>query len=107
MEKIIVYIVSDVRSGSTLLENIISRENDVFPVGELHSLGSYLRREGWGAEWQWRCSCGEEIEKCSFWKLVLLDFDSPFCELGINTEICDIGAGADDDKVIENLESIY
>lgn len=78
--KTILYIVSDVRSGSTLLENILSKSNEVVSVGELHHLDSHLHKGKWGSSWNWKCSCGESFDSCKFWTNVfkdmnVLDFD--------------------------------
>lgn len=78
--KTILYIVSDVRSGSTLLENILSKSNEVVSVGELHHLDSHLHKGKWGSSWNWKCSCGESFDSCKFWTKVfkdmnVLDFD--------------------------------
>lgn len=56
----IVYIVGSGRSGSTVVERVLSSSPDVFGVGEIHAL--------------WRlplnsllCSCGKRVPECSFW----------------------------------------
>lgn len=71
MNKKIIYIVSDVRSGSTLLENILSHSPNIISVGELHHLDSHINRGKWGKSWNWSCSCGKSIEECIFWTKVL------------------------------------
>jgi hypothetical protein len=38
----IIYIMSDNRSGSTLLENILSKSDECFSVGELAMLKGHL-----------------------------------------------------------------
>src|SRR5690606_36893435 len=70
-KKTIIYIMSDVRSGSTLLENILSNSPDIVSVGELHHLDSHLNKGKWGVTWDWKCSCGSEFSDCSFWSTVL------------------------------------
>ncbi len=63
--------MSDVRSGSTLLENILSNAPNTISVGELHHLDSHLYKGRWGKTWNWNCSCGKSITDCEFWKKVL------------------------------------
>lgn len=77
MKRTIVYIVSDVRSGSTLLENVLSKSSQVVSLGELHHLDSHLHKGKWGRTWNWSCSCGTSFDKCDFWQRV-------FTEMGIS-----------------------
>ncbi len=69
-EKTILYIVSDIRSGSTLLENILSKSNEVVSVGELHHLDSYIHKGQVGATSGWICTCGQSFTDCNFWNSV-------------------------------------
>jgi len=62
--------VSDSRSGSTLLENILSKSEDALSVGELHHLDSHYNKGQWGKTWGWKCSCGSSLKKCVFWNKV-------------------------------------
>lgn len=73
MSKKIIYIMSDVRSGSTLLQNILSKSNEIISVGELHNLDSHIHKGALGKTWGWKCSCGSEFENCNFWKNVFLN----------------------------------
>lgn len=63
--------MSDVRSGSTLLDNIFSNAPNTISVGELHHLDSHLYKGKWGKTWNWTCTCGKSIIDCEFWKKVL------------------------------------
>lgn len=74
----ILYIVSDVRSGSTVLENILSKSKDIISLGELHLLDSHIHKGKWGATWNWNCSCGKSFTTCEFWLSV-------YKELGIKS----------------------
>lgn len=67
----VIYIISDRRSGSTLLENILSRSSEVFSVGELAMLHGHILQKGPGDRWNWTCSCGEPVLQCTFWSPVL------------------------------------
>lgn len=62
--------MSDVRSGSTLLENILYSSNEFVTVGELHNLTNYLIKRKWGGGFNWKCSCGQNFEYCEFWSKI-------------------------------------
>lgn len=86
-KKTILFIVSDVRSGSTLLENILSKSKEVISVGELHHLDSHLHKGKWGVTWDWNCSCGKSFSDCEFWVKVFAKMNiSNFNEIE-NTQI--------------------
>lgn len=75
-QPLIVYIIGDVRSGSTLLDYLLSCHPDAFSVGELFHLHSYYKQDrGMGVLYDWKCSCGETIEECAFWSKVLRNVD--------------------------------
>jgi|GEM_PF-664832 len=69
----VIYVVSDRRSGSTLLENILSKSSQVTSVGELNTLKGHILKQGPGERWNWNCACGQPVLKCSFWSPVLKD----------------------------------
>ena len=69
--KTLIYIISDVRSGSTLLENILSNSPEIFSIGELHNLGGYLEKKGPGFKWNYNCSCGKDLYQCEFWSHII------------------------------------
>lgn len=65
MEKIkIIAIVGTDRSGSTLLDKIISSNKGMFSVGEVHRYPYYLSENH-------ECTCGRPFHDCEFWKSVL------------------------------------
>ena len=59
----IIYIVGYGRSGSTLLDHMLSRKAGVFGAGELTNLFDEKLQDG-------QCSCGEKISLCAFWSRV-------------------------------------
>lgn len=69
----VIYIISDRRSGSTLLENILSKSTETVSVGELAMLKGHIIKEGPGEIWNWNCSCGKPVLECPFWSVVLKD----------------------------------
>ena len=66
----IIYIMSNQRSGSTLIENILSKSPQIVSVGETYLLGGYIHKIGPGGTWDWNCSCGSSLEECDFWKKI-------------------------------------
>jgi len=71
MQKTIVYIISDQRSGSTLLEQVLSCSYNVNTVGELIHLHDYLKQSGVGWPRGWQCQCGEPVNTCQFWSDIM------------------------------------
>ena len=63
--------MSDTRSGSTLLQNILSSGPGMITVGELYHLDSFINKGLWGRTWDWQCTCGMPFPGCSFWSRVL------------------------------------
>lgn len=72
MKPKIIYIIGDNRSGSTLLDYLLSCHPKATSVGELHNLYEFYRKTGDTSNfWQHKCSCGEFVENCIYWKNVL------------------------------------
>ena len=63
--------MSDNRSGSTLLENILSKSDECFSVGELNMLKGHLLKNGPGEKWNWTCACGSPLDQCVFWSSIV------------------------------------
>ena len=75
--KKIIYIMADKRSGSTLLENILSKSDACFSVGELAMLKGHLIKKGFGERWNWNCSCGKPFTECGFWGSIVKKLYKP------------------------------
>lgn len=71
MESTVVYIIGDNRSGSTLLDYLLSFYNNSCSLGELHQLNNYFNKDGIGIERNWECSCNKQVDKCVFWSKIL------------------------------------
>jgi len=72
MQPLIIYIIADVRSGSTLLDYLLSCHPQVISVGEMHRLSDfYFKKSLLAKSWEYKCSCGEILNECSFWKNVV------------------------------------
>ena len=63
MKRALVYIHAASHSGSTLLARELARHPEVATVGELSGT-RYRARPGY------KCSCGRELELCTFWRQV-------------------------------------
>src|SRR5690606_37347969 len=74
------YIIGDNRSGSTLLDYLLSSHPDAVSVGELHHFYGHYYKKGIGKSWGWKCSCNEELKYCNFWSKILknIPFNSKF-----------------------------
>ncbi|KAA8981915.1 hypothetical protein [Halospina sp. K52047b] len=62
----IIFVLGAGGSGSSLLAALLHQQNGIFSVGELSALDVYIALDR-------KCSCGEPISECSFWKKVYLD----------------------------------
>jgi hypothetical protein len=64
----VVYICSDVRSGSTLLDMLLGRHSQLKSVGELHHLYDYLNGTYYRQKTKEdKCTCGKNLQECVFW----------------------------------------
>lgn len=61
-KKAIIYISSNGRSGSTILELLLNTFNENFTLGEINSIPWELKEE------RRVCGCGREPSKCTFWR---------------------------------------
>ncbi|MBM7622982.1 sulfotransferase [Sporohalobacter salinus] len=64
-KKTIIYIAGYGRSGSTLLERVLSSNKKLFGLGELTNFLDLIEEK------KSYCSCGEELKKCSFWSNII------------------------------------
>ena len=65
----ILFVLSDTRSGSTLLDQLLGAHPHVVSVGELHWLKAYVRKDRrlYDPVHPLVCTCGQEVESCPFW----------------------------------------
>ncbi|MDG4785122.1 sulfotransferase [Micromonospora sp. WMMD1102] len=70
----VVYITGWLRSGSTILGNVLNELPGVLHVGELHYLWQNgVLRHGTNS----LCGCGEQVETCPLWSSVVATLDAP------------------------------
>ena len=65
-----IYIVSDSRSGSTLLHHLLSLQTGVIGLGEVHRLETLVRTGE-------SCACGRSLQYCPFWNQIALHVGRP------------------------------
>ncbi len=71
MDYQLVYIVSDARSGSTLLDILLSKNPKIASVGELHWSHQYFNGNYFKDKINKNlCSCGKVVTECDFWEKV-------------------------------------
>ncbi|MEX2123307.1 MAG: sulfotransferase [Woeseia sp.] len=70
--KKIVYILSDNRSGSTLLDQLLGAHDRMVSLGEIHHLPAYVLQDRtlYNPAHPLDCSCGKPIGSCPFWSTV-------------------------------------
>lgn len=83
----ILYIASDVRSGSTLLDNLLGNHPDISGIGEVRHIYSFLHQGEYGSEVSWKCTCGKELASCPVWVQTKKNYEmntgQPFGEFDI------------------------
>lgn len=81
MEYSVIYIIGDVRSGSTLLDYLLSLHPEATSVGEMHRLSDFYYQKTLSANsWNYKCSCGCPVNECSFWQNIIdnINVEKPF-----------------------------
>jgi len=70
--KKVAFILSDTRSGSTLVDQLLAANQDVVTIGEIHWLAAYVKqdRNMYDPAHPLNCSCGDPVSRCSYWQSV-------------------------------------
>lgn len=65
----VVYICSDFRSGSTLLDQLLGSHHSIASVGEIYHLNAYVLRDRtqYDPAHELLCNCGLPVSECEFW----------------------------------------
>src|SRR5947208_1566130 len=72
----VVYICSDTRSGSTLLDMLLGRHHLLTSVGELHHLYNYINGNYYRQKTKEdTCACEKKILDCPFWNRVITEYN--------------------------------
>jgi hypothetical protein len=87
----IIYIVSEARSGSTLLDQLLGAHPDITTVGEIHHLVAYATqdRSRHDPVYALQCTCGEELPRCQFWSQVETSIGRPLGSLKLKPRFLD------------------
>lgn len=101
----IIYIMSNQRSGSTLIENILSKSSQIVSIGESYLLGGHIHKIGPGGAWDWNCSCGSSLEDCDFWRKVYRELKISKPNEIMNTKIL-YPKGEDKNLIIEENNKV-
>ena len=67
-----IFVLSDNRSGSTLVDQLLGAHPEICSVGELHWLDAYARQDRtiYDPVHPLVCMCGKTLDECSFWQSV-------------------------------------
>ena len=85
--KEILFILSDTRSGSTLLDQLLGAHPGIASVGELIWLRAYVREDRaiYDPAHPLKCSCGATVSDCAFWRQVAAVLGRPLDDLQLST----------------------
>ena len=85
MLKEVIYISSDERSGSTMLDLMIGNHSNITSLGEVHHLHAYAtrNRDIYNPGHPLVCMCGKQLIKCVFWTKVEKELGIPIKDLRI------------------------
>ena len=88
----VIYILSDNRSGSTLLDQLLGGHPDVVSLGEVHHLVAYVLKDRtlYDPVHELVCSCGKDIPACPFWSSVARRLHTPVSELRLKPRFLDV-----------------
>ena len=72
MTRQMAFVLSDMRSGSTLLDQLIGAHPDVMSLGELHWLPAYVTQDRsiYNPNHELVCTCGRSVNECELWSQV-------------------------------------
>lgn len=85
--RIAAFILSDVRSGSTLLDQCLGAHDDVVTLGEAHWLPAYVLhdRSRYNPTHDLVCACGLDVGECPFWRAVRKKLGRPLESLSLHS----------------------
>lgn len=88
MKPTALFILSDVRSGSTLLDQCLGAHPSVVSLGEVHWLRAYVTedRSAYDPDHPLVCSCGVRVAACPFWTAVAARIGRPLESLYLRSD---------------------
>lgn len=83
-----IFVLSDTRSGSTLLDQCLGANPEMASLGEVHWLRAYAMqdRKLYDPEHELVCSCGLPVPVCPFWRGVEATIGRPLAGLELRSE---------------------
>ena len=100
MKPVAIFILSDVRSGSTLLDQCLGAHPEIVSLGEVHWLRAYVTedRTVYDPAHSLVCSCGVRVADCPFWTAVAARLGRPLESLRLTS-----GVG----RFLRNFPALY
>ncbi len=88
MNGVAVFLLSDMRSGSTLLDLLLGAHPSVVSLGEIHWLTAYVRQDRtlYDPDHELNCTCGLTVIVCPFWSAVARRIGRPLDALTLRAE---------------------
>lgn len=82
MNQKVLYICSDVRSGSTLIDMLLARHSNLAGVGELHHLYDYLNSQYFNYKTSEDfCTCKLKVSDCPFWDSIIKKYKTKYGDI--------------------------
>ncbi len=99
MRQAAVFVLSDVRSGSTLLDQCLGAHPEIMSLGEVHWLAAYLSQDRrlYDPEHPLVCTCGAKVDQCPFWMAVATRLARPLAELQLRASLKAASGGIESD----------
>jgi hypothetical protein len=74
-----IFVLSDMRSGSTLLDQLLGAHSNIISLGEVHWLTAYALEDRtiYDPVYELVCTCGQSVPRCGFWTKVALSLGRP------------------------------
>jgi hypothetical protein len=96
-----IFVLSDVRSGSTLLDQCLGAHPEIMSLGEVHWLPAYLAQDRtlYDPEHPLVCTCGAKVDQCPFWMAVATRLARPLEELQLRSSLKAAGDGTETEIV--------
>jgi hypothetical protein len=87
----VIYILSDNRSGSTLLDQLLGAHPKIVSLGEVHHLAAYVRQDRrlYDPVHPLDCSCGRTVTICPFWTRTAAQLGRPLDTLKLHLRYFD------------------
>ena len=84
-----IFVLSDVRSGSTLVDQCLGAHPSIISLGEVHWLTTYLSQDRglYNPAHPLKCSCGKPVRHCGFWNSVEQCLGRPLTSLRLRQSL--------------------